>query len=52
MMVVQYASLFSGIAGIELERYDEIECTIVGLNFLLTTLPDEVYTFEVRCVLC
>ncbi|GLD94405.1 hypothetical protein PINS_up003016 [Pythium insidiosum] len=41
----KYASLFSHLAGIDLERYDEIECTILGLNFLLTTLTDEVYTF-------
>ncbi|KAJ0407454.1 hypothetical protein P43SY_004995 [Pythium insidiosum] len=41
----KYAALFSHLAGIDLERYDEIECTILGLNFLLTTLTDEVYTF-------
>ncbi|KAE8965638.1 hypothetical protein PR003_g28335 [Phytophthora rubi] len=33
---------------IELEKSDEIECTILGLHLLLTTLSDEVYTtFEV-----
>ncbi|DAZ99215.1 TPA: hypothetical protein N0F65_008082 [Lagenidium giganteum] len=42
----KYASIFKELAGIELEKYDEIECTILGLNFLLTILPDEVYTFE------
>ncbi|TMW68308.1 hypothetical protein Poli38472_005776 [Pythium oligandrum] len=42
----KYAPYFSEMAGIELEKYDEIECTILGLNFLLTTLSDEVYTFE------
>lgn len=36
------------MVGIQLEKYDEIECTILGLNLLLTTLSDEVYTFEVR----
>lgn len=35
------------MVGIQLEKYDEIECTILGLNLLLTTLSDEVYTFEV-----
>lgn len=39
------------MVGIQLEKYDEIECTILGLNLLLTTLSDEVYTFEVR-MLC
>uniref|UniRef100_M4BAM5 Pantothenate kinase n=1 Tax=Hyaloperonospora arabidopsidis (strain Emoy2) TaxID=559515 RepID=M4BAM5_HYAAE len=34
------------MAGIELEKYDEINCTILGLHLLLTTLPDEMYTFE------
>lgn len=35
------------MAAIDLEKYDEMNCTILGLNLLLTTLPDEVYTFEV-----
>lgn len=48
MYVLQYEPLFDELAGIGLEKYDEIECTILGLNFLLTTLSDEVYTFEVR----
>lgn len=45
---LQYERLFEDLAGIGLEKYDEIDCTILGLNFLLTTLSDEVYTFEVR----
>ncbi|KAF1791318.1 Type II pantothenate kinase [Phytophthora cactorum] len=43
----KYGHAFNEIAGIELEKYDEIDCTILGLHLLLTTLPDEVYTFEV-----
>jgi type II pantothenate kinase len=42
----KYASLFQELAGIHLQPYDEIECTILGLNLLLTKVPDEVYTFE------
>lgn len=42
----KYEAMFDDLAGIHLDKYDEIECTILGLNFLLTTLPDEVYTFE------
>lgn len=38
------------MVGIQLEKYDEIECTILGLNLLLTTLSDEVYTFVVRYI--
>lgn len=45
---MQYEQVFEELAGIGLEKYDEIDCTILGLNFLLTTLSDEVYTFEVR----
>ncbi|KAK1944590.1 Pantothenate kinase 3 [Phytophthora citrophthora] len=43
----KYGRAFTEIAGIELEKYDEIDCTILGLHLLLTTLSDEVYTFEV-----
>jgi pantothenate kinase len=43
----QYAPLFAEMAAIDLDKYDEMDCTILGLNLLLTTLPDEVYTFEV-----
>ncbi|KAE9349358.1 hypothetical protein PF008_g6944 [Phytophthora fragariae] len=43
----KYGRAFNEMAGIELEKYDEIECTILGLHLLLTTLSDEVYTFEV-----
>jgi pantothenate kinase len=42
----QYEPLFDELAGINLDKFDEIECTIRGLNFLLTTLSDEVYTFD------
>ncbi|TYZ57306.1 hypothetical protein PybrP1_008020 [[Pythium] brassicae (nom. inval.)] len=42
----KYERVFEELAGIGLEKYDEIDCTILGLNFLLTTLSDEVYTFE------
>lgn len=42
----KYAHTFHEMAGIEIEKYDEIECTILGLNYLLTTLSDEVFTFE------
>ena len=45
---LQYGPVFNEIAGIELEKYDEINCTILGLHLLITTLPDEMYTFEVR----
>ncbi|CAH0520620.1 unnamed protein product [Peronospora belbahrii] len=43
----KYGPAFNEIAGIELEKYDEINCTILGLHLLLTTLSDEMYTFEV-----
>ncbi|TDH73052.1 uncharacterized protein CCR75_004708 [Bremia lactucae] len=43
----KYGSVFKELAGIELEKYDEIDCTILGLHLLLTTLSDEVFTFEV-----
>ncbi|EGZ05903.1 hypothetical protein PHYSODRAFT_532657 [Phytophthora sojae] len=43
----KYGHVFNEMAGIELEKYDEIDCTILGLHLLLTTLSDEVYTFEV-----
>ncbi|CAI5710458.1 unnamed protein product [Hyaloperonospora brassicae] len=43
----KYGHVFNEIAGIELEKYDEINCTILGLHLLITTLPDEMYTFEV-----
>ncbi|POM77315.1 Pantothenate kinase, partial [Phytophthora palmivora] len=43
----KYGHVFNEMAGIELEKYDEIDCTILGLHQLLTTLSDEVYTFEV-----
>ncbi|KAF4315869.1 hypothetical protein BBO99_00007248 [Phytophthora kernoviae] len=42
----KYGPAFNEMAAIELEKYDEIECTIAGLHLLLTTLSDEVYTFE------
>ncbi|RQM12219.1 hypothetical protein DD237_007825 [Peronospora effusa] len=42
----KYGPAFNEIAGIELEKYDEINCTILGLHLLLTTLLDEMYTFE------
>lgn len=47
---LQYAQLFSDMAAIELKKYDEIECILRGLNLLLATVPDEVFTFEVRSV--
>lgn len=48
---MQYAPLFAEMAAIDLEKYDEMDCTILGLNLLLTTMSDEVYTFEVGSVL-
>ncbi|CEG43576.1 pantothenate kinase [Plasmopara halstedii] len=43
----KFGPTFSKIAGIELKKYDEIDCTTLGLHLLLTLLSDEVYTFEV-----
>lgn len=43
----KYGPTFNEIAGIELKKYDEIDCTILGLHLLLTILPDEVYSYEV-----
>nr|CCA23145.1 pantothenate kinase putative [Albugo laibachii Nc14] len=42
----KYAQLFSDMAAIELKKYDEIECILRGLNLLLATVPDEVFTFK------
>jgi pantothenate kinase len=42
----KYASMFQDEIGISLVRLDEMTCVVGGLNFLLTSVDREVYTFK------
>lgn len=41
----KYASNFVDEIGVTLARLDEMSCTVAGLNFLLTTVKEEVYEY-------
>ena len=41
---LKYADVFRERLGLELQHTDEMECLVQGSNFLLTSLPDEVFT--------
>lgn len=41
----KYASTFIEEIGVQLVRLDEMSCTVAGLNFLLTTVKNEVYMY-------
>lgn len=41
----KYASTFMEEIGVQLVRLDEMSCTVAGLNFLLTTVNNEVYMY-------
>lgn len=41
----KYAATFQHEIGVTLARLDEMSCTVAGLNFLLTTVKEEVYEY-------
>lgn len=41
----KYAATFDSEIGVKLARQDEMACTVAGLNFLLTTVENEVYVY-------
>lgn len=41
----KYATTFDQEIGVRLVGLDEMSCTVAGLNFLLTTVKNEVYTY-------
>ncbi|OQS07065.1 pantothenate kinase [Thraustotheca clavata] len=41
----KYAEMIEQLAGIQVQKKDEIECLVKGLNFLLNVFPQEVFTF-------
>lgn len=41
----KYATTFIEEIGVQLVRLDEMSCTVAGLNFLLTTVNNEVYMY-------
>lgn len=41
----KYAGTFIDEIGVQLARLDEMACTVAGLNFLLTTVKNEVYVY-------
>lgn len=41
----KYATTFVDEIGVTLARLDEMSCTVAGLNFLLTTVKEEVYEY-------
>ena len=42
----KYATLFRDEIGVDLARLDEMRCTVAGLNFLLTSIDNEVYRYN------
>lgn len=42
----KYADMFRDEIDVTLVRVDELKCTVAGLNFLLTAVDNEVYTFD------
>lgn len=42
----KYAENFESAIGIKLARLDEMSCVVAGLNFLLTSVNMEVYSFK------
>jgi type II pantothenate kinase len=42
----KFASLIRERLGTQIHKYDEMECLISGLNFLLKNLPDESFTYH------
>lgn len=42
----KYAATFRDEIDVTLARLDEMKCTVAGLNFLLTSVDNEVYTYE------
>lgn len=41
----KFASMFEAKLGIEIQKEDEMECLIRGMNFVLCHAPNECYTF-------
>ncbi|KAJ3022346.1 hypothetical protein HKX48_006380 [Thoreauomyces humboldtii] len=44
----KYFDLFREKLGVEMEREDEMECLITGLNFLVRQISSEVFTYDER----
>ncbi|KAI8591674.1 fumble-domain-containing protein [Geranomyces variabilis] len=44
----KYYDLFREKLGVEMEREDEMECLITGLNFLVRQISSEVFTYDER----
>jgi pantothenate kinase len=42
----KFASLLRDRLGIQIRKFDEMECLISGLNFLLRNLPNESFTYS------
>lgn len=45
----KYADMFEEEIGVTLVRQDEMTCVVAGLNFLLSAVDREVYTFKPPC---
>lgn len=41
-----YSDLKSALGGVEVLREDEMECLIIGLDFFITEIPNEVFTYS------
>eukprot|EP00835_Amoeboradix_gromovi_P003710 NODE_256_length_12667_cov_0.196292.p1 type:complete len:622 gc:universal NODE_256_length_12667_cov_0.196292:11784-9919(-) len=44
----KFASLFKEELGIVLDKHDEMDCTVKGMNFLLKEIPYEVFSFNYK----
>eukprot|EP00834_Sanchytrium_tribonematis_P005219 NODE_302_length_10333_cov_0.506840.p1 type:complete len:741 gc:universal NODE_302_length_10333_cov_0.506840:4909-7131(+) len=44
----KFAETFNQRLGITLNKFDEMDCTVKGMNFLLHEIPYEVFAFDVK----
>jgi len=42
----KYYNRMKEVLGVEIFREDEMECLIIGLDFFITEIPDEVFTYS------
>ncbi|KAJ1969411.1 hypothetical protein IWQ62_000645 [Dispira parvispora] len=48
----KYHSLFVEKLGVILQKEDEMDCLVTGLNFFITKIPDEVFTYSHEVPMC
>ncbi|RIA98345.1 fumble-domain-containing protein, partial [Glomus cerebriforme] len=47
-----YDSFTKKLKGVKVEKEDEMECLITGLNFLIAEIPNEVFTYSENDPMC